>query len=87
MAASVEVEKGSDLGGLDHVALGIGFGDGLESTVQAVDVGLMVTLVVQLHNLATDVRLEGAIIVCERGMGVLVSVYCSGRVDRPARGL
>jgi hypothetical protein len=63
VSTAVEVEKGRDAGGLCGVALGLGLGNTLEGAVQAVDVCLVVLGVVQLHDLARDVRLECAIVV------------------------
>lgn len=63
MSTAVEVEERRDAGGLGRVALGLGLGNGLESAVEAVDVGLVVLGVVQLHDLARDVRLECAVVV------------------------
>jgi len=42
--------------------------------VEAVDVGLVVVLVVQLHDLARDGGLEGAIVVCDQDF----SYMCKG---------
>lgn len=64
VAAAVEVEERGDAGGLGEVALALGLGDGLEGAVEAVDIGLVVLGVVQLHDLARDVRLESAVVVC-----------------------
>lgn len=63
VSTTVEVEEGRDTGGLGRVALGLGLAKGLESAVEAVDVGLVVLGVVQLHDLARDVRLECAVVV------------------------
>lgn len=63
VAASVEVEQGGNLGGCCGVTLALGLGDRLEGAVETVDVGLVVLLVVQLHDLAGDVGFEGAIVV------------------------
>ena len=64
VAAAVEVEERGDGRRLGEVALALGLGDGLERAVEAVHVGLVVLGVVQLHDLARDVRLEGAVVVC-----------------------
>lgn len=84
MAASVEVEEGSEAGSLGHIALGLGVSDALESAVKTVDVGLVVLGVVKLHDLAGDVRLECAVVVCaEKGtMSVkcLVRSFVRGKV-------
>jgi hypothetical protein len=63
VAATVEVEEGSLSGGSLGIALGLGLGDGLDGRVEAVDVGLVVLGVVQLHDLAGDVGLEGTIVI------------------------
>lgn len=64
VSAAVEVEEGRDAGGLGRVALGLSLAKGLEGAVEAVDIGLVVLGVVQLHDLARDVRLECAVVVC-----------------------
>ena len=84
MATAVEVQQGSlrSCGGV--VALGLGVADGLDGGVVAIDVRLVVLGVVQLHDLARDVRLQSAIVVCEED--TLVSLHKFGsrgiRVDR-----
>lgn len=60
----MEIEEGREGGGLCEVALGLGVTDCLESRVQTGDIGLVMLGVVELHDLAGDVRLECAIIVC-----------------------
>lgn len=45
------------------VVLGIGLGDGLIGGIEAIDVGLVVLGVMQLHDLAGDVGLKGTIII------------------------
>jgi len=60
VAAAVEVEERGGGGGLDRVT----GGDGVEGAIEARHVGLVVLLVVQLHDLARDVGLEGAVVVC-----------------------
>lgn len=64
VAAAVEVEGGGERGGGDLVVLLLGLGDLLQRRVQVRDVGLVVALVVDLHDLAGDVRFQGAIVVC-----------------------
>lgn len=64
MSAAVEVKEGSDGGSLGEVTLALGLGDSLERGVEAGHVGLVVLLVVKLHDLARDVWLESSIIVC-----------------------
>lgn len=76
VAAAVEVEEGSDGGRLGEVALGLGLGDGGQRRVEAVDVGLVVLGVVELHNLGGDVGLEGAVVVC---VGRKVSLGVPGK--------
>ena len=63
MTAAVEVEQRRLRCGSLVVTLGLGLRDGLNGGVVAVDVGLVVLGVVQLHDLAGDVRLEGAVVV------------------------
>ena len=64
MSAAVEVKERSDGGSLGEVSLAFSLCDGLERVVEASHVGLVVLLVVKLHDLARDVRLESSIIVC-----------------------
>jgi hypothetical protein len=64
VTTAVEVEEGRDRSRLGEVALALGLADGLEGAVKAVHVGLVVLRVVQLHDLARDVGLEGAVIIC-----------------------
>lgn len=63
MTTAVEVEQrglgSSSLG----VALSLSFGKGLDGSVEAVDIGLVVLGVVELHDLAGDVGLERAVVV------------------------
>lgn len=70
VTASVEVEERREGSGLGKVALGLGIANALESCVQTGDIGLVVLGVVELHDLARDVRLEGAIVVCGRSVVV-----------------
>ena len=74
VSTAVEVEEGRECGGLGRVALGYGIAKGLESAVEAVDVGLVVLGVVQLHDLARDVRLECAIVVCRERSQISILV-------------
>lgn len=67
VATAVEVEQRRLGSGSGAVTLGLGLGDGLDGRVEAVDVGLVVLGVVKLHDLARDVGLERAIVVCLRG--------------------
>lgn len=71
---AVEVEEGRDAGGLGRVALGLGLAKGLESAVEAVHVGLVVLGVVQLHDLARDVRLECAVVIYRERAHVSIAV-------------
>src|SRR5699024_9656189 len=48
-----------------------GLGELLDGVVRALDVGRVVLGVVQLHDLAGDVRLESAVVVVEIGKNVL----------------
>lgn len=64
VATTVEVEEGRKSGSLREVALGLGVADALEGGVEAGDVGLVVLGVVELHDLAGNVRLERAVVVC-----------------------
>lgn len=72
VATAVEVDQGSLSSSLGIVALGVGILDGLESSVEAVDVGLVVLGVVKLHDLCRDVGLKGAVVVCV-GRGISAS--------------
>lgn len=63
VSTAVEVEERSNACGLCRVALGLSLGQGLDGAVEAVDVGLVVLGVVQLHDLAGNVRLECAVVV------------------------
>jgi len=65
VSTTVEVEKRSNRGSLGEVTLALSLGNSLERAVQAGNVGLMVLLVMKLHDLAGDVGLESAIVVCE----------------------
>lgn len=65
VAAAVEVEEWRDGRSLSRVTLGLEITDGLEGAVQAGDIGLVVLGVVELHDLAGDVRLESAVVVCD----------------------
>lgn len=70
----MEVQEGSEACGLGHIALSLGVSNAFESAVETVDVGLVVLGVVELHDLAGDVRLERAVVVCvEKGT---VSAQC-----------
>lgn len=63
MTTTVEVDGGlkGDLGG--NVALVLSLLELLNSGVVAVDIGVVVVLVVQLHDLAVDGGLESTIVV------------------------
>ena len=63
VTAAVEVQHGGLGGGGDAVVLGLGLADSLLSGVEAVDISLVVLRVMQLHDLAGDVRLECAVVV------------------------
>lgn len=63
VATTVEVDEGSLGSSSLGIALGLGLGDSVESGIEAVDVGLVVLGVVELHNLAGDVGLEGTVVV------------------------
>ncbi len=65
VATTVEVEEGSLGSSSLGVVLGLGLGEGLDGGVEAVDVGLVVLGVVQLHDLARDGGLEGGIVIWE----------------------
>lgn len=79
VAAAVEVEERRDAGGLGRVALGLGLAKGLESAVQAVDVCLVVLGVVQLHDLAGDVRLECTVVVYRERASVSILLSKTSR--------
>ncbi len=59
----MEIEKRGDRGGLGEVTLALGLRNAIEGAVEAVDVGLMMFRVVELHDLGGNIRLESAIIV------------------------
>ena len=59
----------------DPLLRGASLGVSLLGSVQRVDIGLVVLLVVKLHNLARDEGLEGVVRVGEVGKGV-----CAGHV-------
>ena len=65
VAAAVEVDEGleGDLGG--DVGFGLRGRELLRRVVEGIDVGVVVVLVVQLHDLAGDGRLQRAVVVCE----------------------
>jgi hypothetical protein len=64
MAAPMEVDQGLKRNlGLDILLL-LGSSELLRCGVEAVDVGLVVVLVVELHDLAGDGGLERAVIIC-----------------------
>ena len=64
MTTAVEVEQRGLGSSRSVVVLGLGVADGLDSSVVSGDVGLVVLGVVQLHDLARDVGLERAIVIC-----------------------
>ena len=59
----MEVEKRRYRGSFGEIALAFGFTNGLKRAVEAVDIGLMVLRVMQLHNLGRNVRFECAVVV------------------------
>lgn len=63
VAAAVEVDEGLSRDERGRVVLGLRFGGFLFGGVQAVDIGLVVLAVVQLHDFARDGGLEGAVVV------------------------
>ena len=63
VASTVEVEGRGQATSLEKVTSFFGLRDGLERRVEVVDVGLVVALVVDLHDLTADMRLEGAVVV------------------------
>jgi hypothetical protein len=86
VAATMEVEQGRDGRRLGEVALALSLGNRLERAVEAVDIGLVVLGVVQLHDLARDVRLEGTVVVCTiQSVGVqatLAGIAVAGGMQR-----
>lgn len=76
VTTAVEVDKRSLSGSSLGIALVIGLGEGLDGGVEAVDVGLMVLGVVEFHDLAGNVRLEGAVIVCDE-----LAIGCLGDAE------
>lgn len=77
VTTTVEVDQGleSDLSG--NVVLVLGLLELLNGSVVAVDVGLMVVLVVKLHDLAGDGGLESAIVVYKESVQSLQALYNS----------
>lgn len=63
VAATVEVEERGLRSGRLGVVLGLRLGQSLDGGVEAVDVGLVVLGVVQLHDLARDGGLESGIVI------------------------
>jgi hypothetical protein len=64
VAAPMEVDQGLQRNlGLDILLL-LGSSELLRCGVEPVDVGLVVVLVVELHDLAGDGRLERAVVIC-----------------------
>jgi hypothetical protein len=76
LTSAVELERS-----LEGNALlgGRGLGVSLLGRVQSVDIGLVVLLVVKLHDLAGDERLEGIVGVGEVGESVLARHVCDVR--------
>lgn len=68
MTASVEVEQGGLRGGGFGIVVGLGVAEGFHGGIVAVYVGLVVLGVVELHDLAGDVRLEGRVVVLYMGV-------------------
>jgi len=73
VAAAIEPQGRSQLDQLGGVAFGLSILQLLLGGVQIVDVGLVVLLVVQLHDLPADDRLQGGIVVGQLGQGVLAT--------------
>lgn len=63
VSTAVEVDGGLEGDLSRDVVLGLGFLELLHGIVVASHIGIMVVLVVQLHDLAADGRLQGAIVV------------------------
>lgn len=63
MAAAVEVKKRGKGGGFDLIPAGLGFSDLFQCAVESIHVGLVVVLMVYLHDLTRDVWFEGTIVV------------------------
>lgn len=63
MATTVEVEEGSLSSSGLGITLVLSLSEGVGSSVEAVDIGLVVLGVVKLHDLAGDVGFEGAVVV------------------------
>lgn len=63
MATTVEVEERSLRSRGLGITLVLGLGESVGGSVEAVDVGLMVLGVVELHDLSGDVGFEGTVVV------------------------
>lgn len=64
MATTVEVDQGLEVDLSGDVLLGDGLLELFDGGVVAVDIGLVVVLVVKLHDLSGDRGLKGAIVIC-----------------------
>jgi hypothetical protein len=64
VAAPMEVDQGLQRNLGLYILLLLGSSKLLRCGVEAVDVGLVVVLVVELHDLAGDGRLERAVVIC-----------------------
>lgn len=78
VTTAVEVEQRGLRSGSLGVALGLSLGEGLDGSVEAVDIGLMVLGVVKLHDLAGDVGLERAVVVC---VAICCQLCCAVRFE------
>lgn len=70
MTSTVEVQQRRLRSSRLAVTLSLSITDSLNRRVKAIDVGLVVLRVVQLHDLTRDVRLERAIVVCTSSASV-----------------
>ena len=66
MSASVEVDEGLQCNGSSNVSLGRSGLDLLARSVKAVNVGLVMVLVMKLHDLTGDRGFERTVIICNQ---------------------
>ena len=76
MSTTVELDGRLQLNLLSHVGRRDSLRVGLFGSIQAVDVGLVVLGVVDLHDLAADRRLQRLVLIRQLGQGVFVCRGC-----------